>query len=90
MRLLIVSTNGLWYGKLVGAWFLDHPMPNNIQKGEKYYVADKNSFATKGMPDEFERTDEFYSFKNIDPSIHVLVKIDEKSYRGGKNGDNHP
>lgn len=78
-----------WYGKLVGAWFLDHPMPNNIQKG-KFYVADKNNFATKEMPAEFERTDEFYSFKQIDPSIHVLVKIDEKSYQGGKNGDNHP
>ena len=22
-----------WYGKLVGAWFLDHPNPNNIQTG---------------------------------------------------------
>ena len=22
-----------WYGRLVGAWFLDHPNPNNIQKG---------------------------------------------------------
>ncbi len=42
------------------------------------------------MPDEFERTDEFYSFKQIDPTINVLVKIDEKSYEGGKNGDNHP
>ena len=42
------------------------------------------------MPDEFERTDEFYSFKQIDPSINVLVKIDEKSYQGGKNGDDHP
>jgi cytochrome c len=78
-----------WYGRLTGAWFLDHPMPNNIQKG-KFYVTDKNSFATQGMPDEFERTDEFYSFKKIDPSIHVLVKIDEKSYQGGKNGDDHP
>ncbi len=78
-----------WYGKLVGAWFLNHPMPNNIQKG-KFYVVDKNSFATKDMPDTFERTDEFYSFKNIDPSIHVLVKIDETSYQGGKNSDNHP
>lgn len=67
-----------WYGKLVGAWFLDHPNPNNIQKG-KFYVTEKNSFATKCMPDEFERTDEFYSFKQIDPSMHVLVKIDEKS-----------
>jgi len=39
-----------WYGRLVGAWFLDHPNPNNIQQG-KFYVVDKNSFATKNMPD---------------------------------------
>ncbi|MGI8637827.1 MAG: ThuA domain-containing protein [Segetibacter sp.] len=78
-----------WYGRLVGAWFLSHPNPNNVQNG-KFYVVDKNSFATKGMQDEFERTDEFYSFKQIDPTINVLVKIDEKSYEGGKNGDNHP
>lgn len=81
--------NWPWYGRLVGAYFLDHPMPDNVQQG-KFYVVDKNNFATKGMPDEFERKDEFYSFKQIDPSIHVLVKIDEKSYRGGKNGDDHP
>ncbi|ACU61844.1 ThuA domain-containing protein [Chitinophaga pinensis] len=78
-----------WYGRLVGAWFLDHPMPNNVQKG-KYYVTAKNSFATKEMPDTFQRMDEFYSFKQIDPGIHPLIKIDEKSYTGGKNGDNHP
>ncbi len=78
-----------WYGKLVGAWFLDHPMPNNIQKG-KFYIVDKTSFATKDMPDTFERSDEFYSFKQINPDIHVLIKIDEKSYQGGKNGDDHP
>ena len=78
-----------WYGKLVGAWFLDHPNPNNIQKGT-YYVVDKNSFATRNMPDSFSRTDEFYSFKQIDPTIHVLIRIDEKSYQGGKNGDDHP
>jgi cytochrome c len=78
-----------WYGRLAGAYFLDHPNPNNVQKG-KFYVVQKNHWATQGMPDEFERTDEFYSFKQIDPSIRVLVKIDEKSYQGGKNGDNHP
>ncbi len=78
-----------WYGKLVGAWFLNHPNPNNIQTGT-FYVTDKNSFATKNMPDSFERKDEFYSFKQIDPTIHVVVKIDEKSYQGGKNGDDHP
>lgn len=78
-----------WYGKLAGAWFLDHPMPNNVQKG-KFIVAMKNHWATKGMPDEFERSDEFYSFKNISPTINVVLKIDEKSYIGGKNPDSHP
>ncbi len=78
-----------WYGRLAGAYFLDHPMPDNVQKG-KFIVAMKNHWATQGMPDEFERSDEFYAFKNISPSINVLLKIDEKTYRGGKNGDNHP
>jgi cytochrome c len=77
-----------WYGQLAGAYFLDHPV-NNIQKG-KFYVVQKDHWATKGMPDQFERTDEFYSFKNINPAINVLIKIDEKTYEGGKNGDDHP
>ncbi|CAG5069042.1 hypothetical protein DYBT9623_01776 [Dyadobacter sp. CECT 9623] len=79
-----------WYGNLAGAYFLDHPMtPSNVQKG-KFIVTEKNHWATQGMPDEFERTDEFYSFKNISPNIKVVLKIDEKSYIGGKNPDFHP
>ena len=78
-----------WYGRLAGAYFLDHPNPNNVQKG-KFYVVQKNNFATKDMPDEFERSDEFYSFKQINPAINVLVKIDESTYQGGKNGKDHP
>lgn len=78
-----------WYGRLAGAYFLDHPNPNNVQKG-KFFVVQKDHWATKGMPDEFEKTDEFYSYRQINPTINVLVKIDEKSYQGGKNGDNHP
>ena len=79
-----------WYGQLAGAYFLDHPStPSNVQKG-KFTVTQKNHWATQGMPDNFERSDEFYSFKNISPSINVVLKIDEKSYIGGNNGDNHP
>ncbi len=78
-----------WYNKLAGAWFLDHPMtPSNVQNG-RFYVTLKNEM-TAHMPDEFERMDEFYSFKDISPSINVVLKIDEKSYVGGKNGENHP
>ena len=79
-----------WYGKLVGAYFLDHPLtPSNVQKG-KFIVTQKNHWATQGMPDEFERADEFYSFRDISPKINVVLKIDEKSYIGGKNPDFHP
>ncbi|MEO6686002.1 MAG: ThuA domain-containing protein, partial [Dyadobacter sp.] len=79
-----------WYGKLAGAYFLDHPMtPSNVQNG-KFIVTQKNHWATQGMPDEFERKDEFYSFKDISPKINVVLKIDEKSYQGGKNPDFHP
>lgn len=81
--------NWSWYGRLAGAYFLDHPNPDNVQKG-RFYVTDKSNPLVMGMPDEFEHTDEFYSFKQIDPSIKVVLKIDEKSYRGGRNGDNHP
>lgn len=79
-----------WYGKLAGAYFLDHPTaPINVQKG-KFIVTQKNHWATEGMADEFEHTDEFYSFKDISPNINVVLKIDEKSYIGGKNPDFHP
>jgi cytochrome c len=78
-----------WYNKLAGAWFQDHPnQPSNVQKG-RYFVNEKNAL-TAGMPDSFERTDEFYAFKNISDKINVVLKIDEKSYIGGTNGDNHP
>jgi type 1 glutamine amidotransferase len=26
----------------------------------------------------------------MNPDVKVLIKIDEASYEGGKNGDNHP
>jgi cytochrome c len=78
-----------WYNQLAGAWFLDHPStPSNVQKG-KFIVTKRNEF-TAGMPDEFERSDEFYSFKNISSKINVVLKIDEKSYIGGSNPDYHP
>ena len=82
-----------WYGRLAGAYFLDHPGINdtfpNIQEGV-LKVTDTNSLATKHLPASWKRTDEFYSFKKISKDIKVIMSIDEKSYNGGKNGDNHP
>ncbi len=75
-----------WYGKMVGAYFTSHPK----QQTAKLMVVDKNNIATKMLPDVWERKDEWYNFKDLNPDVHVLIKIDEKSYEGGKNGDNHP
>lgn len=82
-----------WYGRLVGAYFLDHPGINdtfpNVQEGI-LNVIDKDNAATKHLPAQWKRTDEYYSFKKMNKDVHVLITIDEKSYHGGKNGDNHP
>jgi cytochrome c len=78
-----------WYNRLAGAWFDNHPMPDNVQK-VTFVVADKTHPATSFLPERWEREDEFYSFKNISPDLKVLLKIDEKTYKGGTNGDNHP
>lgn len=78
-----------WYNKLVGAWFESHPNNPNVRKGT-FRVLNTNHIATDSLPIEWEREDEFYNFKDINPEINVLIDIDEKSYEGGTNGDNHP
>jgi type 1 glutamine amidotransferase len=75
-----------WYGDLVGGYFKSHPK----QQMAKFMVVDKNHPSTKHLPDVWERFDELYNFKYLNPDIKVLIKIDEKSYTGGENGDNHP
>jgi cytochrome c len=78
-----------WYNKLVGAYFKSHPNNPNVRKAT-VMVNDKSHPATSGLPDKWERSDEWYNYKDINPDLKVLAKLDEKSYEGGENGDNHP
>lgn len=75
-----------WYGELVGAYFLSHPK----QQKAKIDVLDRNHPSTAHLADIWMHFDELYNYKNINPDIKVLMKLDESSYEGGKNGDNHP
>lgn len=75
-----------WYGGLVGAYFDDHPKPQNAT----LYVQDTSHISTRGLPSVFEYHDEWYNFKDINPDINVLITIDESTYEGGKNGLGHP
>jgi|SRR5882724_5425825 len=78
--------NWPWYGQLAGAYFKSHPK----QQQAKLVIVNKNHPSTSFLPDTWERLDEWYNFKDLSTSTTVLIKIDESSYTGGENGDNHP
>ncbi|HEY9486718.1 MAG TPA: ThuA domain-containing protein, partial [Chryseosolibacter sp.] len=76
-----------WYGKLVGAYFQSHPKTQSA----KFIIKDKNFPATEFFTDTvWQRTDELYNFKLLNPDVNVLITVDESSYEGGSNGAHHP
>jgi len=74
-----------WYGRMVGAYFSSHP---KVQPADQVVVDAKHT-ATASLPARWRRTDEWYNFRGFESDIQVLLRLDEKSYVGGKNGD-HP
>lgn len=75
-----------WYNTLAGAYFSSHPQ---IQTA-KMFTLDKTFPATTFLPDSFYHKDEFYDFKSVSTDLHFLIRVDEKSYQGGKMNDFHP
>ena len=76
-----------WYGRLVGAYFASHP---EIQRAT-VRIEDPSHPSTKGLPASWERTDEWYNFRNNPRgTVHVLATLDEATYSGGKMGADHP
>lgn len=73
-----------WYGKLVGAYFSSHP------KVQEATVKKVKPFGPNTLPDTWTKTDEWYNYKNINPNINVIYNLEETSYEGGTNGENHP
>ena len=74
-----------WYGRLVGAWFANHPeglqgspvrfeMPGVLAAGETWHV-----------------TDELYNYRrNPRGDVDVIATVDESAYEGGTMGRDHP
>ena len=73
-----------WYGKLVGAYFKSHP-PGTAEAKLKQVKSFGDS-----LPAEWSKVDEWYNYKNINPDINVIYNLDESSYTGGDNGEDHP
>jgi type 1 glutamine amidotransferase len=78
-----------WYGGLVGAYFKTHPQ---IQRAT-VVVADPRDASTRGLPQRWTRTDEWYGFAtNPRGAVRVLATLDESSYSPGDSamGSDHP
>ncbi len=81
--------NWPWYGKLVGGYFASHPDPS--ERKAIIDVVDRDHPTTSFLPERWERTDEWYDFKSINPQVRVLAKLDTSSYEGGRHfGREHP
>ena len=80
-----------WYGHLVGAYFISHP-PGTANAAID--VEDHEHPSTAGLPDRYERVDEWYNFRSPDfatvgdddysprgaAGIHILATVDESTY----------
>ncbi|HSF55039.1 MAG TPA: ThuA domain-containing protein [Algoriphagus sp.] len=82
-----------WYNRLVGGYFSDHPGINdphpNVQPGKITKTGEKHP-SVDFLPDSWERTDEWYSYKNLNPDTKKLLMLDEASYQGGMDMGEHP
>jgi type 1 glutamine amidotransferase len=88
-----------WYvDDLIGAQFRGHPLNPQFQRAT-VHVEDKAHPAMQGLPESWQRIDEWYSFEHAPhgPGYHVLLTLDEGSYANhkmmGKDlsmGRNHP
>lgn len=70
-----------WYGQMIGGYFDHHP--KGTPKGTVTVVDAKNP-ATAKLPKTLVRNDEWYYYKDFDPTVHVLITIDPKSIGDGE------
>jgi type 1 glutamine amidotransferase len=74
-----------WYGRLVGAWFKNHPP--DLQTGTVRFSRPLR----EGWPAAWRVTDEFYNFRSRpDGEAAVIARLDESTYEGGEMGGDHP
>ena len=75
-----------WYGGLSGGYFSSHP----DQQTATLQVEKHDHPSTKHLGDTWQRYDEWYNFKDLNPHVTVLLNLDESSYKGGTMGSPSP
>ncbi|MCC6410568.1 MAG: ThuA domain-containing protein, partial [Saprospiraceae bacterium] len=75
-----------WYGGLVGGYFNGHPHNQDAT----LHVLDHQHASTKHLGETWQRFDEWYNLRDVNPNVNVLLNLDETTYEGGTMGDKHP
>ena len=79
-----------FYGEMIGgAYFKGHP---RVQKAT-VIIDDKTFPATRMLPEKWERTDEWYVFRESPRKrrgVVVVASLDESTYEGGGMNGDHP
>jgi len=70
-----------WYGQMIGGYFERHPKgtPKAVQT-----VVDAKHPATAKLPKTIERNDEWYYYKDFDPTMRVLITVDPSTIGNGE------
>jgi type 1 glutamine amidotransferase len=79
-----------WYGNLLGAFINVLDRHSKVTQAT-IHVVDRTHPSTSMLPPLWVRTDEWYNFAtNPRGKVHVLLTIDENTYKGGNMGYDHP
>lgn len=78
-----------WYEGLVGAYFDNHPNNPNVRDA-LIMVSDTDHPALNGLPERWERADEWYNYRSFNENLQILMKLDTNSYEGSDHPGNHP
>jgi len=78
-----------WYGKLIGAYFDNHPGNPNVRNAV-LNVVNADHLSTEHLPENWVREDEWYNFKEIPAHTNILLLLDTDSYEGSDHLGNHP
>ncbi len=70
-----------WYGQLMGGYFERHP--KGTPKGT-LTVLDAKHPATARLPRTITRNDEWYYYKDFDPTVRVLITVDPGTIGDGE------
>jgi type 1 glutamine amidotransferase len=70
-----------WYGQMIGGYFERHP--KGTPKGVVTVVDSKHP-ATAKLPKTLERNDEWYYYKDFNPTMRVLVTVDPATIGDGE------